>query len=160
MVLYSHFKTFKDSPDFPNKYRADNFLVADRTSMDSYLNTPPPPDAFIGAAGDFGGFILAVEADFSLEDFQQGRPDESPGFDGTMRVLGSLLWDDVSAMLVMQNQILEDLWPLAIHHPLQVYVGPVTDVQRKAWKDFGVMRDEMAERLVASQRSRDQQQGG
>jgi hypothetical protein len=50
--------------------------------------------------------------------------DETPGYDGQVRVLGSLLWDDVSAQISRQSQYLEDIWPLAMQNDLQVYEGP------------------------------------
>ena len=28
----------------------------------------------------------------------------------------------------------EDLWPLAMHHPWQMYVGPVVERQKQLWK--------------------------
>ena len=57
-----------------------------------------------------------------------------------MRVLGSLIWDDFYALLNSQSSRLEDLWPLAMEHPNQVYVGPTVPWQRFIWKRQNAMR--------------------
>ncbi|KAH8900438.1 hypothetical protein GQ53DRAFT_740541, partial [Thozetella sp. PMI_491] len=127
-ALKGSFLSLGDSADVPFRYVSDIFLVADEASVSSYLNRKPessPP-------GDAGGFILAVESSFDPED-GPSRPDESPGYEGHMRLLGSLLWDDLSVLVAAQTQHLEDLWPLAMNHPEQVYVGTVVEEQRIAW---------------------------
>ncbi|KAI9166454.1 hypothetical protein HJFPF1_02556 [Paramyrothecium foliicola] len=132
-ALKRHFAEYTDSDEFPQKLVTDVFLVADEASIDSYLKPLPTPPAGFLSPGDFGGFILAVDHGFDASEPQQ-REDESPGYQGTLRVLGSLLWDDLNAMLVMQTQHLEDLWPLAMYHPHSVYVGPVVKAQLTAWR--------------------------
>jgi hypothetical protein len=89
--------------------------------------------ADIRPAGDFGGFLTAVEANFDPDNPGE-HAEESPGFTGQMRVLGSLIWSDLYALAAAQTAYPEDLWPLAMNHPWQVYVGPYVDVQRKLWK--------------------------
>ncbi|KAK6822719.1 hypothetical protein PG987_014264 [Apiospora arundinis] len=86
--------------------------------------------------GDVGPFIKAVDAVFDRHDLAF-RSDESPGFDGTLRVLGSLVWDDVGALSLTQTQGLAELWPLAMEHPLEIYVGPVVQKQANAWRTMG-----------------------
>ncbi|KAJ6440997.1 BUD22 domain-containing protein [Purpureocillium lavendulum] len=93
----------------------DIVLVADKAVIDSYL--APAPDQ--------GGFVLAVDVDFDPEDKDEQRDAESPGYEGTLRILGSLLWDDVGAMLQLQTQHLADLWPLAMNDGRLVYQGPL-----------------------------------
>jgi hypothetical protein len=111
----------------------DIFLVADEASINSYVRPIPEPPARLLPSGDFGGFILAVDQDFDATKPRE-REEESPGYDGTLRVLGSVLWDDLSALVVLQTQHLEDLWPLALDHPLGVYVGPVVKKQVISWR--------------------------
>jgi hypothetical protein len=82
--------------------------------------------------GDFGGFVLAVDPDFDPEE-ENTHSEESPGYSGEVRILASLLWDDLGAMNMMQTQGLFDIWPLAMKHPLKVYVGPVVKAQQEAW---------------------------
>ncbi|KAK8022268.1 hypothetical protein PG993_013035 [Apiospora rasikravindrae] len=128
--LKSHFTTYIESVSFPENCFSDVFLVADEASVASYLNTAPQASI---PRGDIGPFIYAVDAFFDPND-PTFRADESPFYDGTLRVLGSLIWDDVGALLLTQTQGLAELWPLAMEHPLEVYVGPTVQVQTDAWK--------------------------
>jgi hypothetical protein len=52
-----------------------------------------------------------------------------------MRVLGSLLWDDLGALAATFAQDLERLWPMARENPGKVYVGPEVDAQRQVWAE-------------------------
>lgn len=60
-----------------------------------------------------------------------------------MRVRGSVLWDDFFALLQTQAQNLEDLWPLAMDHPMQIYAGPVTNMQLDEWKEYNMLKNMM-----------------
>lgn len=100
----------------------DIYLVADQPSIDSYLKPVP----------EQGGFVLAVDVDFDPADID--RADETPGYHGTLRILTSLLWDDVNPLMLLQTQQLSDLWPLAMYHPLLVYSGPVMPAMRLKWE--------------------------
>ncbi|KAK7990882.1 hypothetical protein PG990_015162 [Apiospora arundinis] len=131
--LKRHFTTYTESAAFPENCFSDMFLVADEASVSSYLN-PAPGTSIPG--GDVGPFIKAVDAVFDRHDLAF-RSDESPGFDGTLRVLGSLVWDDVGALSLTQTQGLAELWPLAMEHPLEIYVGPVVQKQANAWRTMG-----------------------
>lgn len=106
----------------------DIYLAADQSSIDSYLNPIP----------EQGGFVLAVDVDF--DPANQTRADESPGYAGTLRILTSLLWDDINPLILLQTQHLEDLSPLAMHHPLRVYSGPVMPAMRQKWEALIVAR--------------------
>ncbi|CAH0040792.1 unnamed protein product [Clonostachys rhizophaga] len=110
----SKFRELVQSGAIPNGFHDGFFLAADKSSVDSYLN----PGA------NQSGFIVAVDNNFDREDTSGYRMDETPGYDGQVRILGSLLWDDVSAQISRQSQYLEDIWPLAMQHDLQVYEGP------------------------------------
>lgn len=96
--------------------------MADNASISSYSS--PASEPVSPTAPCAGGFILAVDADFDPEE-GLGRAGESPGYEGTLKVRGSLLWDDLAALVATQTQHLSDLWPLALKHPQRVYVGPV-----------------------------------
>lgn len=90
--------------------------------MDPLPESMPP--------GDNGGSILAVDTAFDPSyDY-----DESPAYDGMLRILGSLLWDELSVFLLRQAYRLEELWPLAMKHPWGVYVGDVVPRQDKNWR--------------------------
>jgi hypothetical protein len=84
--------------------------------------------------GDFGGFVTAVDGRFDPNDPGE-HAEESPGFTGRMRISGRLLWSDLYALGKAQAASAEDLWPLAMNHPWQVYVGPVVSKQREIWDD-------------------------
>ncbi|OIW22770.1 hypothetical protein CONLIGDRAFT_555621, partial [Coniochaeta ligniaria NRRL 30616] len=113
--LRKHFATFVKSADFPARFHASIFLVADEHTVQSYMD--PLPESM--PPGDNGGSILAVDADFdpSADD------NEWPGYDGTLRVLGSLLWDELSVFLLRGTYRLQEMWPLAMKHPWGVYTG-------------------------------------
>ena len=85
--------------------------------MKSYLE-PAPTKA---------KFVLAVDAKF---DGKEATP-ESPGYKGTMRILGSLLWDELGAMLITQGAFMKDLWPFAMSDSEKVYRGPKLDMVLK-----------------------------
>ncbi|KAI1334341.1 hypothetical protein F5Y15DRAFT_420976 [Xylariaceae sp. FL0016] len=123
-ALKSSFNTFAKNDDFPPGFASDMFLVADEASVRSYLS--PQPES--SPPGEAGGHISVIDADFD-HDEGASRPNESPGYSGTLRVLSSLLWDDLSALVASYSQSLERLWPLAMGNPVQVYTGPKTSVQ-------------------------------
>ncbi|KPM42938.1 hypothetical protein AK830_g3638 [Neonectria ditissima] len=110
-----HFKTYVNSGNEPEQIRKNMFLIADPSVVNSYLE-PVTPKVH---------FVLLVDAKFKPDNDNLGRGSESPGYTGTLRVLPSLLWDDIGAMLVMRNQTLVDLWPLAMTRPALMYEGPV-----------------------------------
>ncbi|CAG7554698.1 unnamed protein product [Fusarium equiseti] len=109
-------KHFKDAVfDVPVHDRV--FLAIDKATMKSYLE-PAPTKA---------KFVLAVDAKF---DGTEATP-ESPGYKGTMRILGSLLWDELGAMLTTQGAFIQDLWPFAMSDAEKVYRGPKLDMVLK-----------------------------
>ncbi|KAL7934005.1 hypothetical protein V8C35DRAFT_322167 [Trichoderma chlorosporum] len=114
-ALRTHFQSFRDSEEFPSGLHTDILLAADKGVVDSYLHPVPQQD----------GFVIAIDADHNPDEVDSERLEESPGYTGVMRILGSLLWDDVGPLMFMQTQYLLDLWPLAMHHPLGVYEGPL-----------------------------------
>ena len=48
-----------------------------------------------------------------------------------MRILGSLLWDELGAMLTTQGAFIRDLWPFAMSDAENVYRGPKLDMVLK-----------------------------
>ncbi|RGP65874.1 hypothetical protein FLONG3_9006 [Fusarium longipes] len=85
------------------------FLAIDKATIESYLEAKSSK------------FVLAVDA-----EYEGGEENvESPGYKGTMRILGSLLWDELSAMQTTQGVFLRNLWPYAMSDPDQIYRGPV-----------------------------------
>lgn len=101
------------------RYHDDIFLVADKAVIDSYLDTN---------ATTFG-HVMAVESGFNAAEQDPGRMQESPGYEGWLRLQGSLLWDDFSALMLMQTQFPMELWPLAKDDPQKIYRHPLGPVQ-------------------------------
>lgn len=121
-----------DESTLPLTLQPSAFLAVDSASFASYTTNTYEPTVSEFLPSDFSGFVLAVDPSFDPKE-GPSRPDESPGFNGQMRVLGSLVWGDLYALLVSQSAALEDLWPLARHHPNQVYVGPTAPLEVYKW---------------------------
>ena len=117
----------------PLELQRDAFLAIDPASFASYTtkSTDATPSGIL--PGDFAGFVLAIDPTFDPV-VGVDRPDESPDYNGHMRILGGLVWGDLYAQLESQSTGLDGLWPLAMHHPNQVYVGPITPLQVLRWK--------------------------
>ncbi|KAJ5561586.1 hypothetical protein N7461_000347 [Penicillium sp. DV-2018c] len=115
------------------------FLVVDAASFASYTTDSYGPATSLVNPGNFAGFLLAIDSSFDPEEGIE-RPDESPGYSGQMRILGSLIWGDLYSLLSSQTACLEDIWPLAIEHPNLVYVGPTIPLQRLAWREYNDTR--------------------
>ena len=117
----------------PIKLQPHTFLAVDSASFASYTTDAYSAATCVVLPGDFAGFVLAIDPSFDPKE-GSSRPDESPGYSGQMRILGSLIWGDLYAQLESQSARLEDLWPLAMHHPNQVYVGPTVPLQVFNWR--------------------------
>ncbi|KAL3489537.1 hypothetical protein BJX62DRAFT_239069 [Aspergillus germanicus] len=136
-----HYASHYDDPlplnlvDSPNRA----FLAIDSASYASYTGNTYTAATDLVLPGDHTGFILAVDGDYDEKEGAH-RPDETPGYQGQMRMLGSLIWGELYAMLSYQSAILEDLWPLATEHPNQVYVGLTVPLEIKGWRIQNGMR--------------------
>lgn len=117
----------------PLQLESNAFLAIDSASFTSYTNNSYDAATSAVLPGDSTGFLLAVDPNFDA-DQEIERPEESPDYNGQMRVLGSLVWGDLYALLESQSARLPELWPLAMHHPEQVYVGPTIPLQRFHWQ--------------------------
>ncbi|KAF9767770.1 hypothetical protein IL306_015027 [Fusarium sp. DS 682] len=139
-----HFETLSENSDRSVHKRV--FLAIDEATMKSYLEPTPGKDKF----------VLAIDTTYEPTDKESK---ESPGYRGTLRILGSLLWDELGAMLVMQNALLKDLWPMAMHDAEGIYRGiRVTSVLKFStyqenlnWK----IASEIVPKLVRFRRSLD-----
>lgn len=120
------------------------FLAADKASIESYLHPIQDSAGPVIPVGDLGSFILAVGSADS-ERQRRGRDegedeeaaDEPDGFNGILRVLGSVLFDDLWASLFRHAFRLSDLARMAEIHPRQVYVGPTVPMERDGWRKSG-----------------------
>ncbi|KAK3690497.1 hypothetical protein B0T22DRAFT_481669 [Podospora appendiculata] len=120
----------------------DAFLVADKAAIDSYLTKADLPGQNLIDPADLGGFVLVADAKF--DPAQAARDIESPLFDGTVRVLGSVLFEDLWPQLFLHVNPLKALWPIACSHPLAIYMGPTAEYQVKRWKAFDAVRARLA----------------
>ncbi|OQD63519.1 hypothetical protein PENPOL_c009G05061 [Penicillium polonicum] len=134
-----HFKTTIEGSEDWSKLEEGAFLVVDSASFASYTTKSYSPATSRLNPGDFTGFLLAVDPAFDPEE-GIARPDESPGYSGQMRILGSLVWSDLYSLLASQTSDLDDYWPLASEHPNMVYVGPTVPWQRFIWQKHNEMR--------------------
>ncbi|KAJ5188412.1 Major facilitator superfamily domain general substrate transporter [Penicillium cf. griseofulvum] len=134
-----HFKNDIKGSDDWSMLQGEAFLVVDSASFASYTTNSYSPVTSRFIPGDFAGFLLAIDPTFDPEKGIE-RPDESPGYNGQMRILGSLVWSDLYSLLSAQTFLLEDYWPLASEHPNMVYVGPTIPWQRFIWQNHNEMR--------------------
>ncbi|KAI3299374.1 hypothetical protein DTO002I6_1601 [Penicillium roqueforti] len=134
-----HFETIKNSLDDWSKLQVRAFLAVDSACFASYTTNSYSAVTSRLIPGDFAGFLLAVDPEFDSKNGSESA-DESPGYEGHMRILGSLVWSDLYSLLLSQTADLEEYWPLASEHPNMVYVGPTIPWQRYIWKKHNDMR--------------------
>ena len=148
---FSHFSRVHDieetSEVSTDKIQQSAFLVVDSASYASYTTPLYSAATHLIHPGDSTGFILAIDPDFDPEE-GASRADESPGYSGQVRILGSLIWGDLLAFLESQSSSLEDIWPQAIDHPNQVYTGPTVPLQIFNWRTQNAARSILLRELT------------
>jgi hypothetical protein len=98
-----------------------------------------PPTAFQERPpyGDYGGFLTLIDtATYPAQLIHE----QAPGYQNKLRVLSSTVFDDVYPLVASLAQRPRDLWPLAMQHPNQVYVGPIVKTQEKDWDEIWRLR--------------------
>ncbi|KAL5337982.1 hypothetical protein BJX70DRAFT_408921 [Aspergillus crustosus] len=131
-----HFQQIRSSDTYKHRLNPTTFLILDGWSARSYHD----PDFLASytsqglSPGDFQGHILAVDAEFDPAAPNE-RAEESPGYQGHMRISSNLVWSELYPMLIMQSATLEDLWPMAMEHPLKVYTGLTVPSQLDIWRE-------------------------
>jgi hypothetical protein len=114
-----------------------DFLVLDHQSYASYSDReteekrPPPP--YGPCFGDRGGFVRLVD---TAEYPQEMIDATSPGYKGELKVLSSLVLEDLYPLLATFSVRPRSLWPVARLHPREVYVGHALYSQ-ETWWEFG-----------------------
>lgn len=91
-----------DSVDKEIRVERKVFLAVANTSVASYMGNTYSAATHSVNAGDFTGFVLPVDAYYDPEGGAD-RPEESPGYHGQMRILGSLVWPDLYAQHATQT---------------------------------------------------------
>jgi hypothetical protein len=115
---------------------AQDFLVIDAQSYSSYAHPEPeqerPPPPFGPCFGDRGGFVRLVD---TVSYSQEMLDETSPGYKGEMKVLSSLVFEELYPVLATFAARPRALWPLARLHPREVYVGH-TIASQESWWEF------------------------
>ncbi|KAF6832421.1 hypothetical protein CMUS01_06947 [Colletotrichum musicola] len=143
-----HYASYRLSPECDQLLTSASFLAADKPSIDSYLDPVKEDDQPLIPAGDMGSFILTARAHIDdIEDANDARDGRAPpprrrpapagASDGTLRVLGSILFDDFWPLQHRNSLSVEALARLAEIHPRQVYVGPTVPAERDVWRVAG-----------------------
>jgi hypothetical protein len=104
-----------------------DFIAVDFESVRSYLGQGEQ-QANQKPYGDFGGHLRLIDTMFDAID-PQFIKESAPGYKGEVKILGSLVFDDLYPLIASLTQRPIDLWPLAILHPSQVYTGPTVPSQ-------------------------------
>ncbi|KAL2870578.1 uncharacterized protein BJX67DRAFT_377932 [Aspergillus lucknowensis] len=120
------------------------FLAIDAPCYASYTGKTYTAATTRIMPGDHGGFLLAVDTKYEPKESDP----EKPEYYGQVRILGNLLWGDLYALQYSQAAALKDLWPLALDHPNQVYVGPVVLLQLQEWRRSNRTRGVLVRRVA------------
>ncbi|KAG7291256.1 hypothetical protein NEMBOFW57_001268 [Staphylotrichum longicolle] len=127
-----HFKSLNENKGAGlHGLNAPAFLVADQDCIQSYIQGFKLPGQTLLDEMDTSPFILV-----GMDEPADGSSRKAPGFEGTVKVLGSVLLLDVWPLLWWRLAHLEDLWNLATWHPWCAYVGPVVQSQVEGWNQF------------------------
>jgi hypothetical protein len=111
-----------------------DFLVIDSQSYASYsgpkVEEGPLPPPFGPDFGSMGGFVRLVDTVKPPQDLIDAT---SPGYKGEMKVLSSLLLEELYPLLASKAIRPFSLWPLARLHMKEVYVGHTVNSQEAWW---------------------------
>jgi hypothetical protein len=133
-----HFKqTFTYLPTLGRMWTQD-FLVVDKQAYASYAEEPKPevrpPPPYGPGFGCNGGHARLVDATY--DQLPQEMIDQlSPGYKGEMKVLSTLLLEEIYPLLATLSVRPFGLWPCARLHAREVYVG-TTDASQELWWEF------------------------
>jgi len=138
-----HFKTLQENEGAGLQgLDSPAFLVADKDCIDSYVVGFSMPRQTLIDEADLSPFILVATDDV------EALTCKAPGYEGTVRVLGSVLLGDVWPCLWRRHVHLEEMWNLARLHPSCVYVGPVVQSQIEGWEKFVKVVNEARRKAV------------
>ncbi|KAF1956792.1 hypothetical protein CC80DRAFT_492288 [Byssothecium circinans] len=133
-----HFKSrFPMLPTLGRMWTND-FLVIDDQSYDSHMHAKsedpsegPLPLPFRGSYGDNGPHVRLVD---TVEYPQEMLDELYPGYNGELKVLSSLVLEELYPLLATYAIRPAGLWPLARLHPQEVFVGHTVNVQEAWWE--------------------------
>lgn len=117
------------------------FLVVDRFSYLSYkMQIPEKHKPY----GDNGGHVRLIDPQVYDDTFIKKT---CPGFSGSLKILTSLVLDEIYPLVSSVALRPKDFWPLARLHPNQVYVGPTVAAQEIQWDEERSMKALMMPRM-------------
>lgn len=132
-----HFKSSFTMLPTLGRFWSYDFLVVDKQSYASYSTPqeeevrPPPP--YGPCFGDNGGHVRLV--DTAYEQLPRNLIDQTaPGYKGEMKVLSTLVFEELYPLLATFSQRPHTLWPCARLHPREVYVGTSDSAQEGWWE--------------------------
>lgn len=136
-----HFKSLHNakSPILNGLLTPDAFLVADKTSVNSFLCPPTLPGQDYIDACDLTPFITIAQSQ-PFDPAVAAQDKESPGYVGQLYVAGNVLFDDVWPALFMRLYDLKAMWPIAAVHPGGLYRGPYAEYEKMLWSEFNHVR--------------------
>lgn len=115
-----------------------DFFVVDQQSYQSYAEPPKeeirPPPPYGPGFGSNGGHVRLVDAVFDQLP-QHVIDSTSPGYKGEMKVLSTLIFEEVYPLLATMSLRPYGLWPVARLHGREVYIG-TTDASQEGWLEF------------------------
>ncbi|OAX83733.1 hypothetical protein ACJ72_01890 [Emergomyces africanus] len=145
-----HFNSLSESLTPSDGMDENTILIIDSASLASYSKPSSTSDTN-------DNYLLAVHAQYDPAEGIE-RPEESPGYTGSMRILTRLVWSELFALTFNQAQWLEDLWPLAMGHPEEVYVGLTVDELQRRWAAVKLAEDsKLKARYEAERKKKDEE---
>ncbi|KAI4676973.1 uncharacterized protein J4E84_009273 [Alternaria hordeiaustralica] len=151
-----HFKrTFTMLPTLGRMWTQD-FLVVDKQAFKSHVDPPSeetrPPPPYGASWGSNGGHVRLVDTTLDLLS-QEFIDQVTPGYKGEMKILSSLLLEELYPLLATLSVRPFGLWPCARLHPREVYVG-TTDAAQEGWWEFSRIDQSLMQGFFQSMRWR------
>ncbi|OAK99959.1 hypothetical protein IQ06DRAFT_294337 [Phaeosphaeriaceae sp. SRC1lsM3a] len=132
-----HFKSAFTMLPTLGRFWSYDFLVVDKQSYASYSTPkeeemrPPPP--YGPCFGDNGGHVRLI--DTAYEQLPRDLIDHTaPGYRGEMKVLSTLVFEELYPLIATFSMRPHTLWPCARLHPREVYVGTSDSAQEGWWE--------------------------
>lgn len=167
LIPHRHYQQILSSDEWNYQITPSIFLLIDHFAVGSYTDedwraTFTKDKGLL--AGDFQGYVLAVDATFddstTANETADGTAtadsqDEGLEYQGQMRILGNLVWSELFPMKMLQSVPLENTWPQALEHPNKVYTGPTVPSQVEPWKERNAMKAWMMDNFVEFLKGKD-----
>lgn len=156
-----HFKATYTAQPSPGRLWTTDFLVIDQQCFESHTAPPlkdiRPPPPYGPCFGDNGGFVRLVDA-ATEQNSPEYLEEFSPGYTGNMKVLSSLLLEEVYPLLTTGAMRPEGMWPLARLHPGEVYVGHTVGAQEGWWESERILKAGMLKSFFEHMRAKQKEE--